>query len=69
MARQGSPVAREIMPEIGRAKASFLEALEGAEFDPVSDTAQKSFLSVSDTYFGFGFGIREITSCHFLANS
>ena len=51
-AQQDSPIAREIMSEIGRAKASFLEALEqledpsapprralqGAEVDLVSDT-------------------------------
>jgi len=55
-ARQDSPIAREIMSEIGRAKDSFLEALEGAEVDPASDMVQKSFLSVSDTDFGLGFG-------------
>ena len=33
-----------------------MEALEGAEVDPASDMVQKSFLSVSDTDFGLGFG-------------
>jgi len=47
-----SPIAREIRSEIGRAKASFLETLKGAEVEPVSDIVQKSFLSVSDTGFG-----------------
>ena len=52
LARQDSPIAREIMSEIGRAKDSFLEVLQGAEVDQVSDMAQKSFLSVLDTDFG-----------------
>jgi len=42
--------------EISRAKTSFLEALEGAEVDPVSDMIQKSIFPVSDTDFGLGFG-------------
>ena len=53
---QDSPIAREIISEIGRAKDSFLEVLEGAEVDPASSMVQKSFLSVSDTDFGLGFG-------------
>ena len=55
-ARQDSPIAREIMSEICRAKDSFLEALQGAEVDPDSDMVQNSFLSVPDTGFGLGFG-------------
>ena len=50
-ARQDSPIAREIMSEICRAKDSFLEALQGAEVDPDSDMVQNSFLSVPDTDF------------------
>ena len=38
------------MKYCSRAKVSFLlEALEGAEVDPVPGRVQKSFLSVSDT--------------------
>ena len=45
------------MPEIGRAKDSFLVALEGTAVDPASDMVlQKSFWTVSDTDFGLGFG-------------
>ena len=44
------------MSEIGHAKGSFLEALEGAEVDPASGMVQKSFMSVSDTDFGLGLG-------------
>jgi len=44
------------MSEIGRAKDSFLKALEGAKVGPASDMNQKSFVSVSDTDFGLGFG-------------
>ena len=39
------------MSEIGHAKGSFLEALEGAEVDPAPDMAQNSLLSVSSTGF------------------
>jgi len=38
-------IARETRSEDGRARASFLQALQGAEVDSVSDMVQKSFLS------------------------
>jgi len=53
-ARRDSPIAREIRSEIGLAKASLLEALQGAEAVP--DMVQKSLFTVSDTDFGLGFG-------------
>jgi len=33
-----------------------MEALEGAEIDPISVMVRKSFLSVPDAGFGLGFG-------------
>jgi len=45
------------MPEIGRAKSSFLDAIERAEVGSVLDImVQKFFLSVSDTDSGSEFG-------------
>ena len=55
------------MSEIGRAKDSFFEALEGAEIDPVSDMVQKSFSSVSITDFGLDVG--NCSSLSFLTSS
>ena len=44
------------MSGVDRAKDEFFKVLEGAEVDPASHMVQKSFLSVSETKFGLGFG-------------
>ena len=61
--RLDSPISRESSPRLVAPRTPFVEALEGAEIDPVSGMVLVSF--DHGLRLRLGLGIREIVACHF----